>query len=228
MNYGCEVWGYHTVDDVEKVHISYLKRILKVRKSAVNYMVYCELGRFPMYIERYCRMLRYWFILLYTDNCILKCLYEDMFESSVVKPNDKLNWACKVRDILFKYGFHNIWISQYVNHVDFFLYEFKQRMKDNFISEMNTFFNESPKSHLYRYLFDNNVLQFYLDRPLNYIYKPCICEMRISAHNLDIETGRFYNLDRHERVCSMCNLNVVEDEYHFILQCEKYIDARGR
>ena len=82
-------------------------------------MVYCELGRFPMYIERYCRMLRYWFKLLCTDNCILKCFYEDMFESSVVKPNDKLNWACRVRDILFQYGFHNIWISQYDNHVDF-------------------------------------------------------------------------------------------------------------
>jgi hypothetical protein len=39
--------------------------------------------------------------------------------------------------------------------------EFKQRMKDNFISEMNTFFNEFPKCHLYRYIFDNNVLQFY-------------------------------------------------------------------
>ena len=100
-------------------------------------------------------MLRYWFKLLYTDNCILKCLYEDMFESSVVKPNDKLNWACRVRDILFKYGFHNIWISQYVNHVDCFICEFKQRMKDNFISEMNTFFNESPKCHVYRYIFDN-------------------------------------------------------------------------
>jgi hypothetical protein len=30
------------------------------------------------------------------------------------------------------------------------------------------------------------------------------------------------------KVCSMCNLNVVEDEYHFILQCEKYIDVRRR
>ena len=30
------------------------------------------------------------------------------------------------------------------------------------------------------------------------------------------------------RVCSMCNLNVVEGEYHFILQCEKYIDVRRR
>ena len=26
----------------------------------------------------------------------------------------------------------------------------------------------------------------------------------------------------------MCNLNVVEDEYHFILQCEKYIDVRRK
>jgi hypothetical protein len=56
----------------------------------------------------------------------------------------------------------------------------------------------------------NTKTQFYLDRPLNYIYKPYICKMRISAHNLNIETGRFYNLDRHERVCSMCNLNVVD------------------
>ena len=84
LNYGCEVWWYHKVDDVEKVHISNLKRILKVWKSAVNYMVYCELGRFPMYIERYCRILRYWFKLFSTDNCILKCLYEDMFESSEI------------------------------------------------------------------------------------------------------------------------------------------------
>jgi hypothetical protein len=26
----------------------------------------------------------------------------------------------------------------------------------------------------------------------------------------------------------MCNLNVVENEYHFILHCEKYIDVRRR
>jgi hypothetical protein len=42
----------------------------------------------------------------------------------------------------------------------------------------------SPKCHLYRYIFDNNVLQFYLDRPDNYIHKPYISKMRISAHNL--------------------------------------------
>jgi hypothetical protein len=54
----------------------------------VNILRYPDIMKtFPMYIERYCRMLRYWFKLLYTDNCILKCLYEDMLESSELKPN---------------------------------------------------------------------------------------------------------------------------------------------
>ena len=56
------------------------------------------------------------------------------------------------------------------------------------------------------------------------MYKPYICNIYISVHNLNIETGRFYDLDGHGRVCSMCNLNVVE--VHHILQCEKYIDVR--
>lgn len=68
INYGCEVWGSHKGEDIEKVHLNFLKLTLKARKSTVNYMVYFELGRFPMYIERYCRMMKYWFKILNTDN----------------------------------------------------------------------------------------------------------------------------------------------------------------
>jgi hypothetical protein len=57
------------------------------------------------------------------------------------------------------------------------------------------------------------------------MYKPYICKIYISVHNLNIETGRYYVFDGHERVCRMCNLNVVEDEYH-IVQCGNYIDVR--
>ena len=54
----------------------------KVRKSTVNHMVYFKLGRTPLYINRYIRMICYWLKLLETDNCIQKNLYEDMYESS--------------------------------------------------------------------------------------------------------------------------------------------------
>jgi hypothetical protein len=76
LNYGCEVWGYHTAPDIEKIHLYFLKRILKVRKSTVNTMVYCELGRLPLYVERQCKMVKYWTKLLNTKNCILKGCYD--------------------------------------------------------------------------------------------------------------------------------------------------------
>jgi hypothetical protein len=48
-----ETWGSHKGEDIEKVHINLLKRTLKVRRAAANVMVYFELGRVPMYVERH-------------------------------------------------------------------------------------------------------------------------------------------------------------------------------
>jgi hypothetical protein len=54
-----------------------------------------------------------------------------------------------------------------------------------------------------------------------YMYKAWI---RLSSHNLFIETGRYTGIVRNERKCILCNLNVLEDEFHFVLQCTKYND----
>jgi hypothetical protein len=43
-----------------------------------------------------------------------------------------------------------------------------------------------------------------------------------------IQTGRYYNIDRHARMCNMCNNNDIEDEYHFILECSKYVEIRRK
>ena len=53
LSYGCETWGSHKGEDIEKVHINLLKRTLKVRRAAANVMVYFELRRVPMYVERH-------------------------------------------------------------------------------------------------------------------------------------------------------------------------------
>ena len=228
LNYGCELWGHHTAPDIEKVHLYFLKRILKVRKSTINNMVYCELGRLPMYVERQYRMVKYWIKLLHSENCILKACYNEMFENSYVRPNDKLNWCCKIRDILCRYGFNYIWLSQNVCNVELFLLQFKQRIVDIFISEVNGFFETSSKCIFYKHIYSNHALQYYLDRPVNYIYKPYITRYRICAHNLNIETGRFYKIDRCARLCTNCDHRAIEDEYHFILECPKYVDIRNK
>ena len=52
--------------------------------------------------------------------------------------------------------------------------------------------------------------------------------MRCSSHKLMIEKGRYLNLERNQRVCSMCNLNDIEYEFHFILRCPACKDLRKR
>ena len=52
LMYGSEIWGFHKADDVEKVHVRFLKQILGVRLQTSNLAVYGELGRFPLSILR--------------------------------------------------------------------------------------------------------------------------------------------------------------------------------
>ena len=55
-----------------------------------------------------------------------------------------------------------------------------------------------------------------------------ITRLRISAHSLRIYTGRFgvNRLPGHERLCLNCNLQGVEDVYHFVCMCPKYRTIR--
>ena len=48
----------------------------------------------------------------------------------------------------------------------------------------------------------------------------------ISSHQLRIETGRYENIPRNERICHFCTSNKIEDENHFLLDCKAYSQIR--
>ncbi len=41
-----------------------------------------------------------------------------------------------------------------------------------------------------------------------------------------IETGRFTNLDVGDRLCELCDKNQIENEAHFLFECDLYTDQR--
>ena len=89
------------------------------------------------------------------------------------------------------------------------------------------------KCDIYKFLVDNFCLQYYLVKPIPKLYKKCISKIRLSSHNLLIETGRHKNIPRDQRFCPMCKLQFgqnsdIEDEYHFILICPTYRDLRKK
>ena len=55
-----------------------------------------------------------------------------------------------------------------------------------------------------------------------------LCRFRCSGHNLMIEKGRHLKIERSLRLCQLCNSNVIEDEYHFLLVCPFYRDLRRK
>ena len=66
----------------------------------------------------------------------------------------------------------------------------------------------------------------YLDLITNFNDRRNLTRLRISAHNLEIETGRHKEKGRSERICSWCyislGIHTIENEDHFLNVCDLY------
>ena len=59
--YVCEVWGFGNVDVLERVELKFIKQVLKLKSRTPNYIVYREVGLYPLYIDIHGRMVSYLF-----------------------------------------------------------------------------------------------------------------------------------------------------------------------
>lgn len=76
LNYSCEIWGFMKADNIEKVHRKFCKRLINVKMSTNSVSLYSEMGRFPLFIGRYLRIIKYWLKLhgIKQRNCILSTI----------------------------------------------------------------------------------------------------------------------------------------------------------
>ena len=65
-----------------------------------------------------------------------------------------------------------------------------------------------------------------MSKVIDFKYRQEITKFRISNHRLNIEVGRYKNVVRPLRFCTLCDHNDIEDEFHFILICPFYSDIR--
>jgi hypothetical protein len=78
LTYSCEVWGFENCVEIEKVHLRLCKKILKVRQTTSNYMVYGELGRYPLNIHSNVRMIGF-LLKLKSSNKLSSNVYQLLF-----------------------------------------------------------------------------------------------------------------------------------------------------
>ena len=223
--YGAEVWGLETFIDLERVQYYACKRFMCVKQKSCNMVALGDCYRFPVFIKTSKRSIKYWFKILkmpnerYVKKCYLMMLNDDI--------HGHKNWVSMLRHVLQSNGFGNVWESQCVGNETYFINTFINRLKDQYLQDWTGAINSNSKLSTYYNKFKQFFLyEKYLDvlniRKFRYIY----AIFRCSSHDLAIERGRYMNIERCQRLCTLCNLNVVEDEYHFLLCCETYKDLR--
>jgi hypothetical protein len=226
LMYGSEVWGayihkfkgnnfsfHYILQDVnslfEKLHLKVCKQILHVQKSTNSFAVRFELGRLPLAVNIVCRILKYYVnISNRNENSIVKTALKLHMESEnswftfvkYITDNTQFNLRSLTKNNIT--GYKNSILCQ-LKSISETVYKLK-------IAECN-------KLVLYSQIKVNIAREKYLNlRDAN--IRKSVSELRLSSHKLPIEVGRYRNLPRQARLCTLCNM-AIGDEYHCLLEC---------
>ena len=228
LNYSSEVWGFQKSKDIDVVHLHFCKKLLGIKRTTQNDFIYGELGTTDFQSRRFTNIIKYWLkILTSSENKIIKKAYNTMLNDLILYPN-KDNWASMVRTLLSKLGFYEVWLAQSVGNITKFLTIFKTRVRDTFIQDWHSRLQDSSRARFY-VTFANFKYQNYLDCLSLIKFRRVLTRYRVSSHKLEVEAGRWTKPNKtplENRKCKLCN--VLEDEYHFVLECDLYKELRKK
>ena len=114
-------------------------------------------------------------------------------------------------------NFDKNWLSTTVKNI--LVDQFKQSWKSDL--------ENSSKAFSYRIFKTEHGFEKYLDI-LNERDRITLTRFRTTNHRLPIETGRWLNIDRNDRTCTLCNSNKLGDEFHYLLECSSFHDDSRR
>ena len=216
--YGSEVWGCENSKMLEAVQLKFCKYLLGLKKCTSSNMLYYELGLFPMEVHVKIRVLGYWLKLLVASNTkISKLLYNVQYHLFVVN-GIKSKWLVYIYDILHRNGLGYVWLLKGDLNVNHFKNIIKKRLQDQFLQDLRANIEESSKCMLYREIKADFQLERYLiDIPWK--YSRYILKLRLCNHKLSIETGRYSRIVRNQRICELCSMDLIGDEYHLFFEC---------
>ena len=226
LNYCSEIWGYNEGKCLELIHTKFCRKILNVRKSTNISALYGELGRIPLQVERKINMIKYWIHIVNSEDTNLIKIIFNMQRHDVNTNQSKTNWAYRIKTTLCDLGMHDLWVHQNRNTIR--IEPIKQRIIDQFKQLWHTQINNSQRLKSYCRFKNTFELETYLDKIQIKKYRISLTKFRLSSHDLEVEKGRFLNIDRENRKCKLCNTNKIENEYHFLLVCPLYNDIRKK
>lgn len=234
LEYGCEIWyNGRDIPKLETVHTSYLKQTLGVKSQTSNLAVYGETGRSPLILRQQEMLIKYWLRLLTIDKeHLLSVVYRELCALDVA---GHITWVKNVRELLSSSGMGELWLYQdgiQSKYSSSLYYQVKSTLHSNYKSFWESEINDSTKHPILRtyklFKTDFNP-ELYLFQVRNVNYRRALTRFRVSSHKLAIETGRHHRekVPVHKRICAFCKDQLIDDEIHFLVQCEYNKEERN-
>ena len=227
IEYGSEIWGAKgNFESIEKVHLRFIKTILGVKLNTSTLMCYGDCGRFPMQLAIQCKVIKYLVNLNHKQesNLVSKVYQHLIYLDSI----GKYIWVTSVKNL-----FKNCKLALLsIDSIDDSLYQtFKETLHAQYIGNwMNSMANivQNPIVRSYVCFKDEFRLESYLFNINDFNLRNVLSKFRLSSHSLEIESGRHKRPKTpvENRLCTVCDLNIVEDEVHFLLECPLYNKPR--
>ena len=109
-----------------------------------------------------------------------------------------------IKQLLYRFGFGIVWLSQGVGDPELFLTDFKRRLKDCMQQNWMDSINNSTGCETYKHFKSMLNPQKYLHAGVSFSLWKYLAKFRCSNHNFNIEIGRHMGIERENRNCSFC------------------------
>jgi hypothetical protein len=135
--------------------------------------------------------------------------------------NNTFSWISFVKSIFDDCGYSNVWHTEnFINH-KWLSESTKLILTDQFKQNWHSTWQISPKALSYRLFKSDFKFEKYLG-VLNDKNRFNICRFRTSNHRLPIEVWRWTNVERHNRLCQLCQSRKIGDEFQYNITVSKF------
>ena len=223
LNYASEIWGFDDWHKLETLHLKACKYALGVRTNATTDAVYSELGRISLQYHRHINILKF----LSRLSSLESERYANKAFIMLVNDADsgQSNWVSKTRNLKSLYEIQNSDGHSIIK------VKVKKHFESELLNKLNEHIAQDKKLKLYAAFKSSFKFEPYLDILSDFKVRSALAKLRLSAHTLQIETGRFSKIKtpRNKRFCLYCktlNISTVENEIHFVITCPLYNEER--
>ena len=217
-DYSAGIWGIKVFPQIEQIQYHAARYFLGVHRFAPIEGLLGDMGWSSAKIRHNILTLKFWNRLCELN---LNRITRKMFDWDLLYSNKKGTWSHHVRQLFESIGCSNVFdavspcdiasIKTILNEID----------EDNW--NVNRYKDKLRYYNMYKY---NREKEEYLSFNVTRYQRSLMSQFRLGNLPLEIEVGRFRDIPLCNRICQMCAKNTVEDEIHFLCECESYIDYR--